>query len=156
MKNFYLIFTISFLFIFISGINCQYRTKIPSSGVFDSNNQNDEMNFFDLFNSDKFSMNHSFGMGMSSLGGISKSYGTYTNNMNLKLNDKLMLKSLIYFVQPSNIQNLNSPMMNNPSIYYDANLNYKISENIMFQLSLSSSPNYYRYNLSPYINSYAR
>tara|TARA_Y100000817_G_scaffold55148_1_gene40607 strand:+ start:10289 stop:10663 length:375 start_codon:yes stop_codon:yes gene_type:complete len=124
--------------------------------VIDTRIQNEGGNIFNFFNPDNFSMNHSFGMSMNSFGGISKSYGTYTNNMNLKLNDKLMLKSLIYFVQPSNIQNLNSPMMNNPSIYYDANLNYKISENIMFQLSLSSSPNYYRYNLSPYINSYAR
>ena len=74
--------------------------------------------------------------------------------MNFRFNDKLMLKSLIYFVQPSNVQNLNSYPVNNPSIYYDANLNYKISENIIFQLSLSSSPNYYRYNLSPFRNSY--
>lgn len=156
MNNFYLIFIISILFVFTSDINCQYRTKIPTSSVIDTRTQNEGGNIFNFFNSDNFSMNHSFGMSMNSFGGISKSYGTYTNNMNLKLNDKLMLKSLIYFVQPSNIQNLTSPMMNNPSIYYDANLNYKISENIMFQLSLSSSPNYYRYNLSPYINSYAR
>ncbi len=156
MKNFYLIFTISILFVFISDINCQYRTKIPTSSVIDTRSQNHGTNFFNFLNSDNFSMNHSFGMSMNSFGGISQSYGTYTNNINLKLNDKLILRSLIYFVQPSNIQNFNSPMTNNPSIFYDANLNYKISENVMFQFSLSSTPNYYRYNLSPFMNSHGR
>ena len=154
MKKIYLLFLIFLINGFFFQLKSQFRTKVPKSRIVDSINQNNNMDLFSLFNSNNFKMNHSFSMGMSSLGGLSNSYGTYSNSMNLKLNDKLLLNSMIYFVQPTNFQSYNQSINSNPSVYYNANLKYKISENILLQFSMSSLPSSSRSGLSPYRNSY--
>jgi len=154
MKKSYLLLLIFLINGFFFQLKSQFRTKVPNSRIVDSIGHNNEMNLFSLFNSNNFTMNHSFSMGMSSLGGFSNSYGTYSNSMNLKLNDKLLLNSMIYFVQPTNFQSYNHTINSNPSIYYNANLKYKLSENILFQFSMSSLPSSSKNGLSPYRNSY--
>lgn len=97
-----------------------------------------------VFAPDQFNMHHSFSLGMSYAGGQSFSLGTYTNQMNFKLRDNLMIQTQVSLVQPSGGISPYSNQGLNSQIYYGASLDYQPLENFHISFSLN---NYPRYNL---------
>ena len=104
-------------------------------------NQNFEENSIELLNSsnnlqiDRFTINQSFGLSVSSMNGMSASNAIYTNNFNYKLSEKLNLKSNIHLISPT-IKNYNNT--NNLNVKYDFLLDYKISNNFEFKMKISN------------------
>lgn len=146
--------TINILILIVTitcSINAQFRNNIPSPNIKDAITRNQNSSLSSLFNSDRLSMNHSFSLGMASMGGFATSYGTYTNNLNYMISDKLSLNSRIDLLQPTTSsfhQGVNSV---SPLLFYGAEINYKATDNISFSISMDNHPSYNRnWGLSPY------
>ena len=141
-----------FIGLMFTGANAQYRHNVPTTRIKDTMAQSQGNSLSSLFNSDRLTMNHSFSLGMASMGGFATSYGTYTNNLNYLINDKWSLTSRIDLIQPT----LSSPTPQgvnavNPMVFYGAQLEYKASNNLSFSLSMNNHPRYQRqWGLSPY------
>ena len=92
-----------------------------------------------FFNSNKFSMNQNFGMSMTSFNGQSISIGTYSNQVEYFIKDNMRLTTNIGISYP---MSGSSPLMQNnfvsPNIFYGANFDYKVSENMLFNFSINN------------------
>lgn len=88
----------------------------------------------------RFSMNHgfSYSLGTSPLGG-SQGIGVYTNNISYLITDAIALTSQIFLVQPS-MGGIPGDAMQGVEVYYQAALNWRISDNLRFSLDLSNVP----------------
>ena len=91
-----------------------------------------------FLNSNRFSMNQNFGMSMTSFNGQSISIGTYSNQVEYFIKDNMRLTTNIGISYP---MSGSSPLMQNnfmsPNIFYGANFDYKVSENMLFNFSIS-------------------
>ena len=134
-----------------SSASAQFRTNVPTTRIKDSVARNQNSSLSSLLNSDRLSMNHSFSLGMASMGGFAASYGTYTNNLSYLINDKWSLTSRIDLIQPTSSPYPQGVNAINPMLFYGAELNYKASENLSFSISMDNRPRYHRnWGLSPY------
>ena len=102
-----------------------------------------------FLNSNRFSMNQNFGMSMTSFNGQSISIGTYLNQMEYFIKDNMRLTTNIGISYP---MSGSSPLMQNnfmsPNIFYGANFDYKVSENMLFNFSINN----YQFNTSRFSN----
>ena len=118
-------------------------------------NQNFEESSIELFNpsnniqTDKFTINQSFGLSVSSMNGMSASNAIFTNNFNYRLSKKLNLKSNIHLITPT-IKNYNNT--NNFNVQYDFLLDYNFSDNFGFKMKISNSRFSNGINNSSYFN----
>lgn len=92
-----------------------------------------------FLNPNRFSMNQNFGMSMTSFNGQSISFGTYSNQLEYFIKDNMRLTTNIGISYPLSGS---SPLVQNnfisPNIYYGANLDYKVSENMFFNFSINN------------------
>jgi len=102
-----------------------------------------------FFNSNKFSMNQNFGMSMTSFNGQSISIGTYSNQIEYLIKDNMRLTTNVGISYP---MNGSSPLMQNnfmsPNVFYGANLDYKLSENMLLNFSINN----YQFNTNRFSN----
>ena len=101
----------------------------------------------------RFMIQHGFSFSLASGAGIASgpvSMGVYTNQMRYLINEKLILNSLIHLVQPSVLDA--SPLGRpNLQMYYQANLDWRISDRMTIQLGFANTPPLRRYSpYSPY------
>jgi len=140
------------LFLMLVAINAQFRNDVPSIRIKDTIVRNDGSSLSSIINSDRLSMNHSFSLGMASMGGFGMSYGTYSNNLNYIVNDKWSINSRIDLVQPTGSSFSGGLNSLNPMLLYDAEINYKAGNNLNFSFSMDNRPRHYYSNwgLGPY------
>tara|TARA_Y100001935_G_scaffold161288_1_gene132658 strand:- start:864 stop:1169 length:306 start_codon:yes stop_codon:yes gene_type:complete len=94
-------------------------------------------------------MNQNFGMSMTSFNGQSISIGTYSNQIEYFIKDNMRLTTNIGISYP---MSSTSPLLQNnfmtPNIFYSANVDYKVSENMLFNFSINN----YQYNTNRFSN----
>ena len=99
-----------------------------------------------FLNPNRFSMNQNFGMSMTSFNGQSISFGTYSNQLEYFIKDNMRLTTNIGISYPLSGS---SPLVQNnfisPNIYYGANLDYKVSENMFFNFSINQYGGLFNY-----------
>ena len=128
----------------------QLKSDLSRNSSIFNNPVSSDGSVMSLFDPSRFSMNHSFGMSMMSMGGQSVGIASYTNNMNFLLRDKLQLQTYVTFMQPNNISSNTPNPYSNTQLYYDAVLDYSPTDNTHFQVSFGNYPMYSRYNTSPF------
>jgi hypothetical protein len=128
----------------------QLKSDLSQNSAIFNNPVNSDGSVMSLFDPSRFSMNHSFGMSMMSMGGQSVGIASYTNNMNFLLRDKLQLQTSVTFMQPNMISSNTPNPYSNTQLYYDAVLDYSPTDNTHFQVSFGNYPMYSRYNTSPF------
>ena len=95
-----------------------------------------------IFDPNRFDMNHSFSLSMSSFGGNSMTTGAYTNQMSYLLKDNLRLNAQFTLAQPvGGVNPLANSGLTNP-IYYGASLDYQPTENFLVRISMNNYPRY--------------
>ena len=128
----------------------QLKSDLSQNSAIFNNLVSSDGSVMSLFDPSRFSMNHSFGMSMMSMGGQSVGIASYTNNMNFLLRDKLQLQTYVTFMQPNMISSNTPNPYSNTQLYYDAVLDYSPTDNTHFQVSFGNYPMYSRYNTSPF------
>lgn len=105
---------------------------------------NSDPNFlFGLFNSNNFSMNHSYSLSFSSFGSNGLALGVYTNSMLFKLTDNMNFQvdaSLVH----SPYNSFGKDFQNNLNGFYisRAQFNYKPYENFSLSIQYRNMPGY--------------
>lgn len=93
----------------------------------------------------RFTMNHGFSLSLGTgLYGGSQSAGIYTNSISYFVTDALRLTSQIHLIQPT-MGSLTGNPTDGVSLYYQTALNWRISDNVTFNLALSNMPRSGRY-----------
>lgn len=128
----------------------QLKSDLSQNSAIFNNLVSSDGSVMSLFDPSRFSMNHSFGMNMMSMGGQSIGIASYTNNMNFLLRDNLQLQTYVTFMQPNMISSNSPNPYSNTQLYYDAVLDYSPTDNTHFQVSFGNYPMYSRYNTSPF------
>lgn len=96
-----------------------------------------------LFDSNRITMNHSFGISMSQFGGQSMTMGAYTNHMNYMIKDNLKLSTQFSLASPMGGMNPYAQNgMGGSQIYYGASLDYQPTENLFVKFSMNNFPRY--------------
>jgi len=130
----------------------QLRSDLPHKNAIPPNNAESNSSIMSLFDPSRFSMNHSFSVGMMNMSNQSMSVASYTNNMNFLLHNNLYLQTNVTFMQPKMLSvGTPNPYLNtNSQIYYDAVLDYTPTDNTHFQISVGNYPIYNQRQLSPF------
>ena len=132
-----LIIKIAVCVIFTTPIMSQLRSNLPMKGL-PINTRG-----LSILDPNRFSINHSFGMSMTSFGGNSLSLGSYTNQMNYMIKDNMRLSTSFSLSSPMNGIN---PYANNglggTQIFYGASLDYQPTENLFVKFSMDNYPRY--------------
>ena len=124
----------------------QFKTDLPRVDFPQELHNMTALESRSLFDPANFQMNHSFSMSMTTMGGLSMGVGAYTNHMSFLLKDNLRLTTNFSLVKPALMQNFASPNDLNGQIYYSAHLEYRPTENTIFQLGFQTYPPYSNYN----------
>jgi len=131
---------ILFLSLIISVLSAQFKDEV--SGLSLPKNMHIPKETHSSFLSpNRFNIQHGFSMNMVQMGGQSVGVGSYSNQMNYFLTDKLKLR-LNFILLQSNISQ--QPGLNN-NIYYGAGLDYQLTENALFQFTFQTIPTYQRF-----------
>ena len=88
-----------------------------------------------ILNPNRLTMNHSVTFMASSGGGTSSSVGLYSNYINYRISDKMWINGGLHLISP--MSNSNPYANNEMDFNYDIQLNYRFTENSMFQLRLA-------------------
>jgi len=119
----------------------QFRSKLPVQSIPVNSRGLSHAQGLSLFDANRFSMTHSFGMSMSSFSGQSLTMGSYTNNINYMLKDNLRLSTQFSLASPMGGVN---PYANNgfggSQLYYGASLDYQPTENLFVKFSMNNYP----------------
>lgn len=116
---------------------------------------NDQSLFLGFLDPSKFSMSHSVSMSYFSMGGDGIAQNMYLNTMSYQIADPLMLR-VQWGVQnyPFNNLSKDNPMFQNGFFLSGAELNYKPTENMEFNIQFNRMPGYmyinYRYYRDPF------
>ncbi len=93
-----------------------------------------------IFDPDRFDIHHGFSMSMMSMGGLTFSVGSYTNQMSYWINDNLRLDTDITLLQPMMGQPLTSQnSLFTGDILYNTRLTYRPSENSIVSFSFGNN-----------------
>lgn len=103
-----------------------------------------------LFSPDRFSMSHSFGVSMMSVGGQSIGASAYTNTINWALRDNLLISSRISYVLPSSTSQFGSSNLSEGFLQYGVDVNYRPTENTALYLSFQNYPRYLGQRQNPF------
>jgi len=91
----------------------------------------------------RFSMRQGFSMSFTSGGGLgSGSVSVYTNQLSFLVTDNVMLNGTFHIARPNFSQ---VPGANDPQVYYQTSLNWRPTDRMFIQFSLSNIPRYNRY-----------
>ncbi len=129
----------------------QLRSDLPQNNSIFDNPTGSDGSIMSLFDPSRFSMNHSFSMGMMSMNKQSISVASYTNNMNFLLRDNLRLQTYVTFMQPKMLSSNTPNPYSNSQLYFDAMIDYNPTENTHFQVSFGNYPIYGRRQVSPFL-----
>jgi len=120
----------------------QMRSDIKMTGSPEAMHYEHDQHQTSLFSPDRFSMNHSFGVSMMSMGGQSISASAYTNNINWALRDNLLISSRISYVLPSTQSQFGSGNLSEGFLQYGIDVKYRPTENTALYLSFQNAPRY--------------
>ena len=142
---------ILYTFIIIFSILCgglwgQLKSQVPEQNVGSMITGNNLSTTVPLLDASRFNMHHSFSMSTMSLGGQAMNVAAYTNMMTYELNHNLHLGTRFSLVQPTGMMGPGNYGLNNTQFLYDANLQYRPSENTLIEFNMSNRPYYNRYN----------
>ena len=109
-----------------------------------------------LLDPSRFNMRHNFSMSTMSIGGQAMNVAAYNNMMTYELNPNLQLGTSFSLVQPTGLMGPGNYGLKNTQILYDANLQYRPSENTLIEFNMSNRPYYNRHRLEyrPFYNNY--
>ena len=144
----YKILILTFLISFAAG---QFKKEISELNL-PATMHSPKENYHSLLSPDRFNIHHGFSLNMVSFGNQSFSVGSYSNQMNYLLTDNLRLH-LNFTLLQSGMTQQQSVLDNN--LYYGASIDYKFTENSLFQISFQTSPTYRRHQpltLNPIYN----
>ena len=142
---------ILYTYIIIFSILCgglwgQLKSQVPKQNVGAMITGNNLSTTVPLLDPTRFDMHHSFSMSTMSLGGQAMNVAAYTNIMTYELNHNLHLGTRFSLVQPTGMMGPDNYGLNNTQFLYDANLQYRPSENTLIEFKMSNRPYYNRYN----------
>jgi hypothetical protein len=142
---------ILYTYIIIFSILCgglwgQLKSQVPKQNVGAMITGNNLSTTVPLLDPTRFDMHHSFSMSTMSLGGQAMNVAAYTNIMTYELNHNLHLGTRFSLVQPTGMMGPGNYGLNNTQFLYDANLQYRPSENTLIEFKMSNRPYYNRYN----------
>ena len=146
-------------FILCGGLWGQLKSQVPEQNVGAMITGNNLSTIVPLLDPSRFNMHHSFSMSTMSLGGQAMNVAAYTNMMTYELNHNLHLGTRFSLVQPTGMMGPGNYGLNNTQFLYDANLQYRPSENTLIEFNMSNRPYYNRYNqhrleYHPFYNNY--
>ena len=124
----------------------QLKSQVPKQNVGAMITGNNLSTTVPLLDPTRFDMHHSFSMSTMSLGGQAMNVAAYTNIMTYELNHNLHLGTRFSLVQPTGMMGPGNYGLNNTQFLYDANLQYRPSENTLIEFKMSNRPYYNRYN----------
>lgn len=127
----------------------QFRSKVePKPTVSESLIRNDESGFlFGWFDPSRLTMRHSFSMSYQTFGGRGLSLGTYTNSIFYKFSDPLDVQVDVSVMHsPFNSFGKGFQDRLNGIYLSRAQLNYRPSENVLFQIQYRQVPALYWMN----------
>ena len=96
----------------------QLKSDLSQNNMIFDNPAGSDGSVMSLFDPSRFSMNHSFGMSMMSMGEQSIGIASYTNNMNFSLRDNLQLQTYVTFMQPNMISSNTPNPYSNSQLYF--------------------------------------
>jgi len=138
-----LIIKIAVCVIFTNPVMSQLRSDLPMKGLPINTQGLSKVQNLSILDPNRFSINHSFGMSMTSFGGNSLSLGSYTNQMNYMIKDNMRLSTSFSLSSPMNGIN---PYANNglggTQIFYGASLDYQPTKNLFVKFSMDNYPRY--------------
>ena len=138
-----LIIKIAVCIIFTTPIMSQLRSDLPMKALPINTQGLSKVQSLSILDPNRFSINHSFGMSMTSFGGNSLSLGSYTNQMNYMIKDNMRLSTSFSLASPMNGIN---PYANNglggTQIFYGASLDYQPTKNLFVKFSMDNYPRY--------------
>ena len=142
---------ILYTYIIIFSILCgglwgQLKSQVPKQNAGAMITGNNLSTTVPLLDPTRFDMHHSFSMSTMSLGGQAMNVAAYTNIMTYELNHNLHLGTRFSLVQPTGMMGPGNYGLNNTQFLYDANLQYRPSENTLIEFNMSNRPYYNRYN----------
>ena len=135
---------IAILIVVAAYVNAQF---MPEESIFDSRsiglNLNSSRDVAGLMS--HLQMQHSISMSVGSSAFGSQSLMAYQNNFYLPLSRKLRLFGTLSVVQPTFSSGLYTqmPFANQPQVYYDTRLEYRVGDNATINIGLSNQPRYY-------------
>ena len=133
-------------FILCGSLLGQLKSQVPKQNVGAMITGNNLSTIVPLLDPSRFDMHHSFSMSTMSLGGQAMNVAAYTNIMTYELNHNLHLGTRFSLVQPTGMMGPGNYGLNNTQFLYDANLQYRPSENTLIEFKMSNRPYYNRYN----------
>ena len=133
-------------FILCGSLLGQLKSQVPKQNVGAMITGNNLSTTVPLLDPTRFDMHHSFSMSTMSLGSQAMNVATYTNMMTYELNPNLHLGTSFSLVQPTGMMGPGNYGLNNTQFLYDANLQYRPSENTLIEFKMSNRPYYNRYN----------
>ena len=146
----------------ISCISAQLISQLPnhSPGAMITGNNSSEP--LPLFDPARLTMNHSFSVSAMNYGNQIINVAAYTNMMNYTLNPNLHIGASFSLIQPTGMQSPLSYGMDKTQLVYDAHLQYKPTDNTIFEVRMSNNPynnerrfmHNYKYKRNPYFNNY--
>ena len=146
-------------FILCGGLWGQLKSQVPEQNVGAIITGNNLSTIVPFLDPSRFNMHHSFSMSTMSLGGQAMNVAAYTNMMTYELNPNLHLGTSFSLVQPTGVVGPGNYGLNKTKFLYDANLQYRPSENTLIEFNMSNRPYYNRYNRPrleyyPFYNNY--
>ena len=141
------------------GLWGQLKSKLPDQNSGTMITGNNITSTAPLLDSSRFNMQHNFSMSTMSLGGQAMNVAAYTNMMTYELNPNLHLGTSFSLIQPTGMMGPGNYGLNKAQFLYDANLQYRPSENTLIEFNMSNRPYYNRYNrhrleYHPFYNNY--
>ena len=146
-------------FILCGSLLGQLKSQVPKQNVGAMITGNNLSTIVPFLDPSRFNMHHSFSMSTMSLGGQAMNVAAYTNMITDELNTNLHLGTRFRLVQPTSMMGPANYGLNNTQFLYDANLQYRPSENTLIEFNMSNRPYYNRYNhhrleYHPFYNNY--
>ena len=137
----------------------QLKSQVPDQNAGAMITGNNMLTTVPLLDPSRFNMQHNFSMSTMSLGGQVMNVAAYTNIMTYELNPNLHLGTSFSLIQPTGMMDPSNYGQNKAQILYDANLQYRPSENTLIEFNMSNRPYYNHYNRQrleyhPFYNNY--
>ncbi len=137
------------LFITVTSINAQFKDQNNNISIKSGIIKNYSSSLFKFFNSENFTMNHTFDISYQTFGAAGKSLiTTYTNSMFFKINDRLNIQADISLINsPYNSLGKEFSSRINGLYLSRAQVNYKPTDNMSISFQYRNIPtSYYPYN----------
>lgn len=126
----------------ITLLSGQFRSDVKKISTPEGLHFEHEQHQLALFSPERFSMSHSFGVSMMSMGKQSFSASAYTNTIHWALRDNLLVSSRISYVLPAVQSQPGISSLSQGFLQYGIDVNYRPTENTALYLSFQNYPRY--------------